>query len=230
MARTFNCGIGMVVDRRCGSDADGVSAAPRRGRRDGLRIGRIEAGAARLHRHRPRTGPHGPRPIMRDPTARRRAHFRPRQQHARAGRARPGGYEVALVASNKPHAPGLGLGARATAFQPGPGTARAWTRSVFDRALSAALEDHRVGTIALAGFMRILSAVVHRANGADASSTSTLRCSPSIAASTRTPVPLKPETRVSGCSVHLVTEELDAGDVLGQAEVPIESGRYGGKT
>jgi phosphoribosylglycinamide formyltransferase-1 len=24
-----------------------------------------------------------------------------------------------------------------------------------------------------------------------------------------------------GCSVHLVTEELDAGDVLGQAEVPI---------
>jgi phosphoribosylglycinamide formyltransferase-1 len=30
--------------------------------------------------------------------------------------------------------------------------------------------------------------------------------------------------QVSGCSVHLVTEELDAGDVLGQAEVPIESG------
>ena len=29
---------------------------------------------------------------------------------------------------------------------------------------------------------------------------------------------------VSGCSVHLVTEELDAGDVLGRAEVPIEPG------
>jgi folate-dependent phosphoribosylglycinamide formyltransferase PurN len=27
--------------------------------------------------------------------------------------------------------------------------------------------------------------------------------------------------QVSGCSVHVVTEELDAGDVLGQAEVPI---------
>ena len=26
----------------------------------------------------------------------------------------------------------------------------------------------------------------------------------------------------SGCSVHLVTEELDAGEVLGSAEVPIE--------
>jgi phosphoribosylglycinamide formyltransferase-1 len=27
---------------------------------------------------------------------------------------------------------------------------------------------------------------------------------------------------ISGCSVHIVTEELDAGEVLGQAEVPIE--------
>ncbi|MGN6622444.1 MAG: formyltransferase family protein, partial [Sphingomonas sp.] len=29
---------------------------------------------------------------------------------------------------------------------------------------------------------------------------------------------------VAGCSVHIVTEELDAGEVLGQAEVPIEPG------
>ena len=29
---------------------------------------------------------------------------------------------------------------------------------------------------------------------------------------------------VSGCSVHLVTEELDSGDVLGQVEVPILPG------
>jgi phosphoribosylglycinamide formyltransferase-1 len=29
---------------------------------------------------------------------------------------------------------------------------------------------------------------------------------------------------VSGCSVHIVTEELDSGDVLGQMEVPIEAG------
>jgi phosphoribosylglycinamide formyltransferase-1 len=29
---------------------------------------------------------------------------------------------------------------------------------------------------------------------------------------------------ISGCSVHIVTEELDAGDVLGRAEVPILPG------
>jgi phosphoribosylglycinamide formyltransferase-1 len=28
---------------------------------------------------------------------------------------------------------------------------------------------------------------------------------------------------VSGCSVHIVTEELDAGEVLGSSEVPIEA-------
>jgi folate-dependent phosphoribosylglycinamide formyltransferase PurN len=30
--------------------------------------------------------------------------------------------------------------------------------------------------------------------------------------------------RVSGCSVHLVTEEVDAGQVIARAEVPIEPG------
>ena len=29
---------------------------------------------------------------------------------------------------------------------------------------------------------------------------------------------------VTGCSVHLVTEELDAGEVLGQTEVPVVPG------
>ena len=29
--------------------------------------------------------------------------------------------------------------------------------------------------------------------------------------------------KVGGCSVHVVTEELDAGEVLGQTQVPIES-------
>jgi phosphoribosylglycinamide formyltransferase-1 len=28
---------------------------------------------------------------------------------------------------------------------------------------------------------------------------------------------------VSGCTVHLVTQELDSGDILGSAEVPVEA-------
>jgi phosphoribosylglycinamide formyltransferase 1 len=30
--------------------------------------------------------------------------------------------------------------------------------------------------------------------------------------------------KVSGCSVHLVTEELDSGEVLAKTEVPVEPG------
>ena len=33
-----------------------------------------------------------------------------------------------------------------------------------------------------------------------------------------------PATAMRGCSVHVVTEELDGGEVLGQTQVPIERG------
>jgi phosphoribosylglycinamide formyltransferase-1 len=65
-------------------------------------------------------------------------------------------YRVVLVAANKPQAQGLewakdrGL---ATWCLDSKGT----EKEAYDRTLSAALEDHGVGTIALAGFMRILS-------------------------------------------------------------------------
>ena len=97
------------------------------------------------------------------------------------------------------------------------------SKEAFDRALSAALDEHRVGTIALAGFMRILSPWFVD-DGAGGSSTSTLPCCPNIAASTRTRGRSRRATKLGGCSVHVVTEELDAGEVLGQAEVPIVPG------
>jgi phosphoribosylglycinamide formyltransferase-1 len=83
------------------------------------------------------------------------------------------------------------------------------------------LDEHRVGTVALAGFMRILShwfvdqwrgrvinihpSLLPKYQGLDTHARA-------IAAG----------DAVSGCSVHLVTEVLDAGEVLGSAEVPIE--------
>ncbi len=96
-------------------------------------------------------------------------------------------------------------------------------KAEFDRVLSAALDDHRVGTIALAGFMRILSPeFVARWSGR------IVNVHPSLLPKYRG---LDTHARaiesgdpISGCSVHLVTEELDAGEVLGQAEVPIEPG------
>jgi phosphoribosylglycinamide formyltransferase-1 len=131
-------------------------------------------------------------------------------------------YEVALVASNKPDAAGIEW-AQARGLQTWALESKGLSKEEFDRQMSAAIEAHDAGTVALAGFMRILS--------------------PCFVAQWRgrivtIPPSLLPKYRgldtharaiaagdaVSGCSVHVVTEELDAGEVLGQAEVPIEAG------
>lgn len=129
------------------------------------------------------------------------------------------GYEVVLVASNKPDAAGLDW-SRARGLETWSLESKGMTKEAFDRELSAALDQHRVGTIALAGFMRILSpwfveewrgrivnihpSLLPRYRGLDTHARA-----------------LDAGDATSGCSVHLVTEELDAGLVLGQTEVLI---------
>ena len=139
---------------------------------------------------------------------------------ALVGQAR--GYEVVLVASNKPHAEGLDW-ARAKGLPTWAWDSKGVDKEEFDRVLSAALDDHRVGTIALAGFMRILSSwFIEEWRGR------VLNIHPSLLPKYRGldthRRALEAGDQVHGCSVHIVTEELDAGEVLGSADVPILSG------
>ena len=132
------------------------------------------------------------------------------------------GYEVVLVASNKPQAPGLDW-ARGAGLPTWCWDSRGVERERFDMTLSRPLEEHAVGTVALAGYMRILSpAFIERWSGR------IVNIHPSLLPKYRGLEPhaqaLAAGDTVSGCSVHLVTEELDAGDVLGRAEVPILPG------
>ncbi len=128
-------------------------------------------------------------------------------------------YEVVLVASNKPEAPGLKW-ASERGLDTWAVDSKGMSEEAFDRALSAELEHRGVGTIALAGFMRILSPwFVEEWRGR------ILNIHPSLLPKFRG---LDTHARaiaagdaVSGCSVHVVTEELDAGEVLGQSEVRI---------
>jgi len=130
------------------------------------------------------------------------------------------GYEVVLVASNKPHAAGLDW-ARGRGLQTWAEDSKNVDKERFDRILGAELDRHDVGTIALAGFMRILTPwFVEHWRGR------ILNIHPSLLPKYRG---LDTHARaiaagdcVSGCSVHLVTEELDSGDILGRAEVPIK--------
>lgn len=129
------------------------------------------------------------------------------------------GYQVVLVASNKPAAAGLGWAAeRGIAI---------WSRDskgtdklAYDQLLSRILDDHGVGTIALAGFMRILSPwFVEAWRGRMLNiHPSLLPKYPGLDTHARA---LAAGDQASGCSVHVVTEELDAGQVLGRSEVPI---------
>jgi phosphoribosylglycinamide formyltransferase 1 len=132
------------------------------------------------------------------------------------------GYEVVLIASNKPDAAGL-TWARERGLKTWSLESKGVDKEEFDRAMSAALEEVHVGSIALAGFMRILSSwFVEQWRGR------IVNIHPSLLPKYRG---LDTHARVieagdalSGCSVHIVTEELDAGEVLGQAEVPVLSG------
>jgi phosphoribosylglycinamide formyltransferase 1 len=131
-------------------------------------------------------------------------------------------YEVVLVASNKPEAPGL-----AWASEHGVATwshdSKGMAKEAYDRLLSDALEGHDVGTIALAGFMRILSPwfVGYWAGRIVNIHPSLLPKYRGLDTHARA---IEAGDPVSGCSVHIVTEELDAGEVLGQAEVSVERG------
>ena len=79
------------------------------------------------------------------------------------------------------------------------------------------------GTIALAGYMRILTpAFIHRFEGR------IVNVHPSLLPKYRGldthQRALDAGDSVAGCSVHLVTEEVDSGHVLGQSEIAIEPG------
>jgi len=132
------------------------------------------------------------------------------------------GYEVALVASNKPRAAGLDW-ARERGVPTWTWDSKGVNKETFDRTMSAALDDHGIGTVALAGFMRILTPwFIERWRGR------ILNIHPSLLPKYRGldthARAIEAGDATAGCSVHVVTEELDAGEVLGQAKVTIEPG------
>ena len=133
-----------------------------------------------------------------------------------------GAYDVIMVASNRPEAAGLQW-ARERGLKTWSIETQGIGKEEFDRAMSAALEQQEVGTIALAGFMRILSPwFVETWRGR------IVNIHPSLLPKYRGldthARAIEAGDSVAGCSVHLVTDELDAGQVLGRAEVAIEPG------
>ena len=129
-----------------------------------------------------------------------------------------------LVLSNNPDSGGL---ARAQAM--GVPTATVdhrpfgRDRAAFETALSAPLEAARPDILCLAGFMRILTPdFVRRWDGRMLNiHPSLLPKYPGLHTHARA---IEAGDSQAGATVHLVTPELDAGPILGQAQVPVLAG------
>lgn len=139
-----------------------------------------------------------------------------------ASRQAGAAYEIVLVASNDPEAQGLKLAEAegvATFALSHRGMARADHDAAMDRAVREAGADH----IALAGYMRILGAdFVSRWEGRMLNvHPSLLPKYPGLDTHARA---IEAGDAHAGASVHLVTDDLDMGEVLGRAEVAILPG------
>jgi phosphoribosylglycinamide formyltransferase-1 len=126
---------------------------------------------------------------------------------------------IAVVISNRPDAPGLetarrrGLKALAIPSKGKP-------REEHDREVVAALVEHKVDLICLAGYMRLLSPWFVQQFPARILNIhpSLLPAFPGLEAQQQA---FAYGVKVSGCTVHLVDEELDHGAIIVQKTVPV---------
>jgi phosphoribosylglycinamide formyltransferase-1 len=127
---------------------------------------------------------------------------------------------VAVVISNRPQAPGLAL-ARAQNVKALAIDHRSFaTREAFDDAIEAALVREGVELVCQAGFMRIQSsAFATRWLGRQLNIHPSLL--PSFKGLNAHKQALEAGVRISGCTVHYVTPELDSGPIIAQAAVPV---------
>jgi phosphoribosylglycinamide formyltransferase-1 len=142
----------------------------------------------------------------------------------RAAEAPDRPYEVALVLSNKPDAGGLNL-ARSLGVEAKAIDQREFgkDREAHERAIDAALREAGVEYVALAGYMRVLTPFLVSAWESRMVNIhpSLLPKYPGLDTHRRA---LEAGDLEAGCTVHLVTNDLDDGPILGQARVPILPG------
>ncbi len=128
-------------------------------------------------------------------------------------------YDIVLVASNVPEARGLVL-AKRLRLKTWAVSHKGMDRREFDLKLDAALREQQVELVALAGYMRLLSSefVARWPDRILNVHPSLLPLHKGLDTHRRA---LVAGDEYAGCSVHLVTDDLDSGPVLAQAKVRI---------
>jgi phosphoribosylglycinamide formyltransferase-1 len=127
--------------------------------------------------------------------------------------------EIAIVISNRENAAGIekarGRGIAAEVIP-----SRGLEREPYDKLVIAALAEKKVELVCLAGYMRLLSPVFVAAfrNRILNSHPSLLPAFPGLESQRQA---LEHGAKFSGCTVHFVDENLDAGPIILQSAVPI---------
>ena len=131
---------------------------------------------------------------------------------------------IVVVVSNKREAPALDRARRhgitEIFLDPKPFSGRPDTREAYDRALLDVLQKHEAELVLLAGYMKIVTSVLiqaypHRIMNIHPA---LLPAFPGLDVQQKA---LDYGVKVSGCTVHFVTEGVDEGPIIVQAAVPI---------
>lgn len=131
---------------------------------------------------------------------------------------------VKVVASNKANAPGLERakerGIPTEYLDPKTFAQASNPREAYDSAMGTLLQQYGVECVALAGYMRIVTTTLIRMFPWNIINIhpSLLPAFPGLDAQRQA---LEWGAKVSGCTVHLVTEGVDEGPIILQAAVPI---------
>ncbi|KAJ1113192.1 hypothetical protein NDU88_001447 [Pleurodeles waltl] len=130
---------------------------------------------------------------------------------------------IALVISNKSGVEGLKKAERAGISTRVIDHKLYGSRAEFDNAVDKVLEEFSIELICLAGFMRILSGpFVKKWAGKILNVHPSLL--PSFKGAHAHKLVLESGVRITGCTVHFVSEEVDAGAIVFQEAVPVELG------
>jgi phosphoribosylglycinamide formyltransferase-1 len=127
--------------------------------------------------------------------------------------------QIAVVISNREGAPGIEK-ARQRRLEARVIPSKGLQREEHDRLVVAALQEKQVDLVCLAGYMRLLSSYFVRSFPQRILNIhpSLLPAFPGLEAQKQA---LEHGAKFTGCTVHFVDENLDAGPIVAQAVVPI---------
>jgi len=128
--------------------------------------------------------------------------------------------EITIVISNREGAPGIQR-AESRGIRTRVIPSKGLEREAYDRQVVAALNEHKVDLICLAGYMRLCSPYFVAAfpNRILNIHPSLLPSFPGLESQRQA---LEYGVKFAGCTVHFVDENLDAGPIVLQAIVPVE--------